>query len=206
VRSDHGGAPGRRREFLRGTFESAADAYDGARPPYPDELFDDLAELANLKPGARLLEIGCATGKATRPLAERGYSVVCVELGAELAARAREDLVGLPVEIEVSPFEAWEGEPGEFDLVYAATAWHWLDPETRYEKAHRLLRSRRSVRPPAVAPDSSAPEVRGRVNEADRRAPTRREAPAGRKDAPSVATGVSRRRREAGRGGVSARR
>jgi SAM-dependent methyltransferase len=140
VRSDHGGAPGRRREFLRGTFESAADAYDGARPPYPDELFDDLAELANLKPGARLLEIGCATGKATRPLAERGYSVVCVELGAELAARAREDLVGLPVEIEVSPFEAWEGEPGEFDLVYAATAWHWLDPETRYEKAHRLLR------------------------------------------------------------------
>ena len=34
-----------------------------------------------------------------------------------------------------------EGEPGTFDLVYAATAWHWLDPAVRFHRAHRLLRS-----------------------------------------------------------------
>jgi SAM-dependent methyltransferase len=28
-----------------------------------------------------------------------------------------------------------------FDLIYAATAWRWLDPAIRYHKAHRLLRS-----------------------------------------------------------------
>jgi SAM-dependent methyltransferase len=46
----------------------------------------------------------------------------------------------LPVEIHVEPFETWPGEAGAFDLVYAATAWHWVDPAVRYRKAHELLR------------------------------------------------------------------
>ncbi len=129
-----------RRETLRWTFETAAGLYDAARPAYPDELFDDLVSLASLRPGDRLLEIGSATGKATRPLLERGFSVVCVEMGAQLAEQARRNLAGLPVEIQVGRFEAWDGEPEAFDLVYAATAWHWVDPAIRYCKAHRLLR------------------------------------------------------------------
>jgi SAM-dependent methyltransferase len=128
------------REPLRQTFETAADLYDAARPEYPRELFDDLVSLAGLAPGARLLEIGCATGKATRPLLERGFLVHCVELGEQLAERARRNLAGLPVTIDVASFEDWDGEPGSFDLVFAATAWHWIDPTLRYEKAHRLLR------------------------------------------------------------------
>jgi SAM-dependent methyltransferase len=131
---------GEAREPLRRTFDSAADLYDSARPAYPDELFDDLIALAGLERGARLLEIGCATGKATRPLLERGFAVVCVEMGAQLAERARRNLAAFPVEIHVASFEAWEPEHEAFDLVYAATAWHWLDPAIRYRKAHRLLR------------------------------------------------------------------
>jgi SAM-dependent methyltransferase len=128
------------REALARTFESAANLYDAARPTYPAELFDDLIELAGLRRGARLLEIGCATGKASRALLERGFSIVCVEMGAQLAKRARRNLAGLPIEIHVAPFEDWECEPAAFELVYAATAWHWLDPASRYRKAHRLLR------------------------------------------------------------------
>ena len=105
-------------------------------------MFEDLVDLAQLQPGARLLEIGCGTGKATRSLLERGFSVVCVELGRHLAERARRSLAGLPVEIHVAEFEDWEGKPGAFDLIYAATAWRWLDPAIRYRKAHRLLRQR----------------------------------------------------------------
>ncbi len=128
------------REPLRRTFDSAADLYEAARPTYPTELLDDLVDLAELEPGNRLLEIGCATGKATRALLERGFSVVCVEMGVQLAERARRNLTGLQVVIQVESFETWDAEPESFDLVYAATAWHWVDPAIRYRKAHQLLR------------------------------------------------------------------
>jgi SAM-dependent methyltransferase len=128
------------RESLRRTFDTVADLYESARPSYPDELFDDLVHLAGLEPGDRLLEVGCATGKATRPLLHRGFSVVCVELGARLAAEARRNLAGLPADVHVGRFEDWRGEPASFALVYAATAWTWVDPAVRYRKAHELLR------------------------------------------------------------------
>jgi SAM-dependent methyltransferase len=129
-----------KRETLRHTFDSVPELYEAARPTYPDELFDDLIALTQLEPGARLLEVGCGTGQATRPLLERGFSVVCVELGEQLAQRARSSLAGFPVEIYVASFDDWEGEAESFDLVFAATVWHWLDPVTRYRNAHRLLR------------------------------------------------------------------
>jgi len=127
-------------QHLRCTFDGAAAIYHEARPAYPAKLFDDLIELADLKPGARLLEVGCGTGKATLPLASRGYAVVCVELGANLADQARANLADYPVEIDVAPFETWAGDDGSFDLVYAATAWRWIDPTVRYAKARALLR------------------------------------------------------------------
>lgn len=125
---------------MAGTFDGVAEVYDDARPDYPAQLFDELIELSCLKPGDRLLEVGCATGKATLPLLERGYSVVCIERGANLAARARERLMGLPVEVHNERFESCDGARTSFDLVFAATAWHWIDPEVRYRKAHELLR------------------------------------------------------------------
>ena len=123
------GFRGRTREPLRQTFESAAELYDAARPDYPPELFDDVVALAGLEPGARLLEIGCATGKATRPFLERGFPVVCVELGAQLAERARRNLAGLPGRRSTSRrSRRGTARPRSFDLVFAATAWHWVDP------------------------------------------------------------------------------
>lgn len=133
-----------KREQLRQTFGQAAERYDRARPEYPEALFDDLVALAGLTPGDRLIEVGCATGKATRPLARRGFRITCVELGAELAAVARQNLAGLEVEIVRSQFEDWQPpDPASADpasLVYAATAWHWVDPAVRYQRAWQALR------------------------------------------------------------------
>lgn len=126
---------------IRESFERAANIYQQARPDYPEELFEDLIHVANLHPGDRLLEVGCATGKATLPLAKRGYRITCIELGADLAEAARQNLVGMDVNVINGSFEAWQpGEESRFDLVFAATAWKWIDPKVKYEKAWQILR------------------------------------------------------------------
>lgn len=127
---------------LRATFDAAAASYQDARPDYPTELYDDLLELTGLTPPARLLEIGPGPGKATLPFARRGFRITAIELGAELAEQARRNLAAFPgVDVVTSTFEEWDARH-EYDLVYAATAWHWIDPATKYDKAAELLRPR----------------------------------------------------------------
>lgn len=125
----------------RRTFDAAAERYDRARPPYPSQVFDDLATMAELEEGDRILEIGPGTGQATVPLAENGYQVVAVELGAELAEVARRRLAAHPnVEIVVAAFEDWPLPEEPFEAVVSATAFHWIDPEIRVTKAAQALR------------------------------------------------------------------
>ena len=52
------------RDRLKVTFDTVADRYHQARPAYPDELYTELVSAAGLHQGARLLEVGCGTGKA----------------------------------------------------------------------------------------------------------------------------------------------
>jgi SAM-dependent methyltransferase len=126
---------------LRGTFEQAPELYDRARPGYPDAVFDDLSRLAGLKPGSRVLEVGCGTGQATVALARRRFDVVAVELGAGLAGVARRNLGSFAaVDVITAAFEDWALPPAPFDAVVAATSFHWLDPAVRVAKAAQALR------------------------------------------------------------------
>ena len=131
----------RRPNHFRTSFDRAADDYDAARPGYPPALFDDLAELTGVGAGSRILEVGPGTGQATLPLAERGCRVVAVELGAHLATAARRNLARFPaVEVVTAAFEDWPLPAEPFDLVLAATAFHWIDPAVRVVKAADALR------------------------------------------------------------------
>ncbi len=127
---------------LRNTFDASADRYQRARPEYPPALFDSLIEFAQLQPGDRLLEIGCATGRATIPLAERGLAITALELGPLLASAARRNLDRFEKVVVVeADFEQWvQPNDARFDLVLAATSWHWIDPAVRYRKAWEVLR------------------------------------------------------------------
>ncbi|HEX6484313.1 MAG TPA: class I SAM-dependent methyltransferase [Ktedonobacteraceae bacterium] len=126
--------------YLRTTFDQDALLYDQARPGYPEALFDDIVTLSALSPSGRILEIGCGTAQATLPMARRGYHMLCIELGANLAALARHNLAAYPlVSIQTGAFEAWRLEEEAFDLALSATAFHWIDPAISYQKtAHAL--------------------------------------------------------------------
>jgi SAM-dependent methyltransferase len=126
---------------LRTTFDESPAVYDRVRPTCPPAVFDDLASLAGLQAGSRLVEIGCGTGQATVPLAERGYELVCVELGARLADFTRRKLAAFPnVEVVNSAFEPWDAGGARFDAVVACNSFHWIDPDVRYAKPAALLR------------------------------------------------------------------
>lgn len=125
----------------RTTFDEVAELYGRVRPTYPDELLDDLVEIAGIGPGSRILEVGCGTGKATLPLAARGLEITCVELGASLAAVARRNLAPFPgVEIVVADFETWTPRRGDYDALVSFTAYHWIERDLRYVKAAEVLR------------------------------------------------------------------
>lgn len=125
---------------LRRTFNEDAERYDRARPRYPAQMFDDLAAAA-VPPGARVLEIGCGTGQATTALAERGYRIVAVELGPEMATVARRNLARFDsVDVVTAAFEEWPLPEEPFDVVFSATAFHWVDPAVRVLKSADALR------------------------------------------------------------------
>lgn len=126
---------------LRTQFDRVAELYDEVRPGYPEALIEDTITLSSIPPGGRILEIGAGTGKATLPFARRGYRMLCLELGARMAALAARNSRSCPhVEILVTAFEDWPAEPAAFQLVMSAQAFHWLDPEVRFQKAADCLR------------------------------------------------------------------
>lgn len=117
-------------------FDEIPELYDRTRPQNPAALFGDLVSLAGISPGGRILEIGCGTGRATVPLAQRGFPVLCVEPGRAMAHFARQKLARFPgVEVLQSTFEEWPVERGAFSLVVSAQAFHWVAPEVRFAKA-----------------------------------------------------------------------
>ena len=81
---------------LKTTFNTAATLYEEIRPGYPEELISDVVDLSGIEHSSKVLEVGCGTGKATRSFAERGYELVCLDIGADLITVAKEKLREFP--------------------------------------------------------------------------------------------------------------
>jgi len=90
-------------EASRTSFDRNAELYDAARPSYPEALVDEVVAASGIPAGGRILEIGAGTGKATVPFARRGYAVVALEPGANLATILSRNVAAFPeVAVEVT--------------------------------------------------------------------------------------------------------
>lgn len=123
---------------LATSFDADVDNYEAARPGYPAELFALLADHCGVGLGTRMLEVGPGPGLATVPLLDLGAHIVAVEPGANMAARLRRRTAGRSIEIIESTFEAAH-LTGPFDVVVAATSFHWTDVKVSIRKAASLL-------------------------------------------------------------------
>jgi SAM-dependent methyltransferase len=134
------------------TFGAHADAYERARPAWPEEaarwFVPEDAEL--------VIELGAGTGKLTRAVAALGVRVVAVEPDPRmLAVLHRLGLEGVEGSAEAIPF----GDEVA-DAVVAGSSLHWFELDVALPEIHRVLRpngrfafgwNHRDDRKPAIA-------------------------------------------------------
>jgi SAM-dependent methyltransferase len=118
------------------SFGAIAEAYERFRPGYPVELFDIVMRYAG-QPVRTALEIGAGTGKATRLFAQRGITVTATEPDGAMLA---ELLKHVPANVKTVQATFEDLRPGRsYELVYAAAALHWTNPEGRWSRMAALL-------------------------------------------------------------------
>ncbi|MEI6511780.1 MAG: class I SAM-dependent methyltransferase [bacterium] len=125
-------------------FDTVADLYNEARPGYPAEMIEDIISITGVPQGGRILEVGAGTGQATLGFAKKGFEILSLELGANLAERARQNLKDYPNATILNViFEDWEVEEGAFDLVISGSAFHWIPAEVGYSRCAQALKEKR---------------------------------------------------------------
>lgn len=118
---------------------NAAD-YD-ARFDFVARLGDDLLELLGPVAGARVLDLGCGTGRHAAELAVRGAEVVGVDADGAMLERARTRHPG-PRYVHLDAVDLGPAQPAcapPFDACLSNAALHWMTEQSR------VLRNVRSV-------------------------------------------------------------
>jgi len=90
---------------------------------------------------SRAIEIGAGTGKATVPFLNAGYDVTAVEIGKNMVDFLNGRFAdNKNFSVINDSFENAVFENESYDIIYAATAFHWVDAEIGCPKALRLLK------------------------------------------------------------------
>jgi SAM-dependent methyltransferase len=121
--------------LLRATsFGAVADAYERARPSYPQAALDWLLPQG----AARVLDLGAGTGKLTRLLVARGLDVVAVEPLDRMRAQLARAAAG--ADVRTGSAEDVPLPDADVDAVLVAQAWHWFDRSRALPEVARVLR------------------------------------------------------------------
>jgi SAM-dependent methyltransferase len=127
---------------LETTFNSVYNEYDRWRPTYVKELYDDIFVVKEIKPSSNVLEVGIGTGQATLPILETGCSLTAIELGDKLAEFSRYKYKNYEkFHVKNLAFQDFQCPPNSFDLIFSATAFHWIPEDIGYTKVFDMLKS-----------------------------------------------------------------
>jgi SAM-dependent methyltransferase len=119
-------------------FGAQADAYDRARPSYPQDAIDWLVSELAIGPGRTVVDLAAGTGKLTRLLAGTGADLIAVEPVASMRDRLR---AGLPdVSALAGVAEALPLADKSVDTVLVAQAFHWFDAKRAMAEIRRVVR------------------------------------------------------------------
>lgn len=127
---------------LEWTFDTAAQQYEKLRPGYVPALYEDLFAYQPLDHTSHAVEVGIGGGQATLPILQTGCRVTAVEYGSNFAELCRRKFQEFPgFSVVNSKFEDFTQEDSSCDLIYSASAFHWVPEELGYPKVFAMLKS-----------------------------------------------------------------
>lgn len=123
------------------SFDVAASAYDGFMGRYSRLLSGQLADLAGVRAGQRVIDVGCGTGALTGELVARlgDAAVAAADPSAAFVAATRERFPG--VDVREAPAERLPFGDDEFDATLAQLVVHFMrDPVAGIREMRRVTR------------------------------------------------------------------
>ena len=124
------------------SFNVSADAYDRFMGSWSRLLAPQLADLAGIGPGQRVLDVGCGPGALTTELVSRlgADQIVAIDPSESFVAAARERHPG--VDIRQASAEALPYPDGRFDAALAQLVVHFMtDPVAGLREMARVTRA-----------------------------------------------------------------
>ena len=120
-------------------FDTLADRWDEICI-HDEAKIEEIMSLATLRPGMRILDVGCGTGVLERfLLPTRPEKIVAVDLSARMIEKAREKYGTPIVDFRCADVMDLTDEP--FDLIMAYSVYpHFEDPEGTIRKFSQLLK------------------------------------------------------------------
>lgn len=110
-------------------FRSTASYYARFRIPYPPALLASVAARVGLRPGDRILDLGCGPGMLALGFARLGMQAVAMDPEPDMLAETRAGAADAGLEIEPVQGSSYDLGPhlGRFRLVTMGRSFHWMD-------------------------------------------------------------------------------
>ena len=125
----------------RKVFDTIPEEFDKYRPRYCPEAFSAITEIADLRPGRSILEIGPGTGQATEPLLQTGADYLGIELGEHLYEFMKRKFASYPnLSMVCDDFITHDFGEEKFDMVFSAATIQWIPEKIAFTRSFELLK------------------------------------------------------------------
>ncbi len=126
---------------LEWTFDTVASTYEKLRPGYVEELYRTLFEYIPINKDNAVVEVGSGAGQATAPILKTGCQLTAVEYGEQFSKLLKDKFKEYAnFSVITGKFEDIEFQENYFDLVFSASAFHWVPEKIGYEKVFSMLK------------------------------------------------------------------
>ena len=127
---------------LEWTFDTVSSTYEKSRPGYVKELYQTLLDYIPINENSNVVEVGSGGGQATAQILATGCQLTAVECGKRFSELLKDKFNEYQkFSVITGKFEDTVFEDNTFDLVFSATAFHWVPEKIGYEKVFSMLKN-----------------------------------------------------------------